>query len=84
LQLILLLEDKEMATKATPSRVKDDARPESELSQVLAHAATIGAIYGRGWGGLILLVAIIKATRGPLGLAALATVLVTALYKWWL
>jgi hypothetical protein len=73
-----------MAKDKTPVRVTDDARPESELSQVLAHAATVGATYGRGWGGLILLVAIIKATRGPLGLAALATVLVTAVYKWWL
>jgi hypothetical protein len=73
-----------MATKKTPARVSDGARPESDLSQVLAHGPALSSAYGRGWGGLLMLVAIMKATRGRLGLAAIVIVMMSAAYQFWL
>jgi hypothetical protein len=72
-----------MANSKTPQRVNDDARPESDLSQVLAHGPAMSAAYGRLWGGILMLAAIFKASRGPLGVAALLTVAATILYKHW-
>jgi hypothetical protein len=72
-----------MATETTPSRVNGSARPESDLSQVLSHGPALRRAYGRAGGGLLLLVAILKASRGPLGLAAIMTVAFTAAYKFW-
>ena len=73
-----------MTSRKAPERVNDGARPESDLSQVLAHGPALSAAYGRVIGGLLMLVAVIKTSRGSLGVAAIATVVFTAAYKFWL
>jgi hypothetical protein len=73
-----------MTGMQTPGRVNDDARRESDLSQVLAHGPALSFAYGRIWGGLLMLAAILKANRGPLGFAAAATVAGGILFRLWL
>ena len=72
-----------MISGKTPERVNDDARPESDLSQVLAHGPALSFASGRAWGGLLILVAILKASRGPLGFAAAVTVAGGVLCRIW-
>jgi hypothetical protein len=72
-----------MASSKTPQRVNDDARPESDLSQVLAHGPALSSAYGRVLGSLLVLAAVMKTSRGPLGVAAIITVVMTAAYKLW-
>lgn len=72
-----------MTGMQTPERVNDDARLESDLSQVLAHGPALSSAYGRAWGGLLMLAAILKANRGPLGLAAAVTVAGGILWRVW-
>lgn len=72
-----------MATSKTPVKVNGDARPESDLSQVLAHGPALSEAYGRIIGSVLVLAAVLKTSRGPLGVAALLTVAVTILYKLW-
>lgn len=72
-----------MTGRQTPERVSDDARSESDLSQVLAHGPALSFAYGRMWGGLLMLAAILRASRGPLGLAAAVTVAGGILWRFW-
>lgn len=72
-----------MTSRKTPVRVKDSARPESDLSQVLAHGPALSAAYGRIGGGFLMLAAILKASKGPLGVATAFTVVITVIYKLW-
>jgi hypothetical protein len=72
-----------MTSVKTPVRVNDEPRPESDLSQVLSHGPALSFAYGRAWGGLLILVAILKASRGPLGVAAALTVAAGFLFRLW-
>ena len=73
-----------MASSKTPVRVIDEARPESDLSQVLAHGPALSSAFGRIIGSLLVLVAVLKTSRGPIGWAAIITVALTVAYKLWL
>jgi hypothetical protein len=53
---------------------------ESDLSQVIAHGPALSTAYGRYLGALLMLFAIAKARRGPLGYATVIGVAATALY----
>ena len=70
-----------MVKEKLPARVGDGARPESDLSQVLAHGPAISMAYGKLWGGVIILAAVIKANRGPISYAAAGLILLGA--KMW-
>ncbi|MET0676264.1 MAG: hypothetical protein ABW175_10735 [Bradyrhizobium sp.] len=72
-----------MTGRNSPGRANDEVRPESDLSQVLAHGPALSFAYGRVWGGLLMLAAILKASRGPLGFAAAATVAGGILLRFW-
>ena len=70
-----------MAKDKTPGRANDVTRPEFDLSQVLAHGPALSSAYGRGWGGFLMLAAICKASRRPLGIATILTLAGFILYK---
>ena len=72
-----------MAKTKLPERVDDIARPESDLSQVLAHGPALSTAYGKMWGGLLMLAAIMKVSRGPLGIIAAISVVATVAYRFW-
>jgi hypothetical protein len=72
-----------MAIQKSPSQVNDVVRPESDLSQVLSHGPAMSTAYGKTWGGLIMLAAIMKASRGPVGIATAITLICTVAYKLW-
>ena len=72
-----------MASRKTPERVNDSARPEFDLSQVLAHGPALCSAYGRVLGSLLVVVALMKTNRGTVGLAAVVSVLVTAALNFW-
>ena len=72
-----------MTSWKTPEGVNDEARSKSDLSQVLAHGPALSSAYGRAWGGLLMLAAILKASRGPLGFAAAVTVAGGILCRIW-
>jgi hypothetical protein len=55
--------------------------PQSDLSQALAHGPALSQAYGPRIGALLLLVAIIKARSGPIGIAAGASFAAYALYQ---
>jgi hypothetical protein len=54
---------------------------ESDLSQILSHGPAYCAAYGRPLGALLMLFAITKARRGPIGIAAAATFVMTFFYN---
>ena len=72
-----------MAIRKTPKRVSGGLRPESDLSQVLAHGPAVCGAYGKHVGGFLMMIAIIKASRGPLGVLAVVSVLGTVAYRIW-
>jgi hypothetical protein len=72
-----------MANSKIRDRVNDDARSESDLSQVLAHGPALSAAYGRYMGAAIMMAAIMKASRGPLGIIAAISVIATVAYRYW-
>lgn len=72
-----------MAKKKTPKRVIDGVRAELEVSQVLAHGQALCAANGRPWGGFILLFAVSKTRKSAFGLAALATIVISAVTRLW-
>jgi hypothetical protein len=71
-------------TTDTPKPANGSLRPESELSQVLAHGPAYSQSYGRGLGAFIMMLAIMKASRGPLGFAAAITLVCSIAYKIWI
>jgi hypothetical protein len=72
-----------MANKRLPEAAGGEARPESNLSQVLAHGPAMSMAYGKLLGGLIMMTAILKASRGPLGIIAAISVVGTLAYRFW-
>lgn len=68
-----------MSRVAPPGRTKESPL-ESDLSQVIAHGPALSAAYGRTLGALLMMFAIAKARRGPLGIVTAAGVAVTAIY----
>jgi hypothetical protein len=46
----------------------------------MAHGPALCAAYGRFWGAVIMMLAITKARRGPIGIAAGAIMVATAVY----
>lgn len=70
-----------MAENRSPSRVNDSARPEADLSQVLRHGPAMSIAYGKALGSMILLAAIMKANRGPMGMAASIALTCTVAYR---
>jgi hypothetical protein len=70
-----------MTGRNTPERANDDARSASDLSQVLSHGPALSFAYGRLWGGLLMLAAILKASRGPLGFVAAVTLAGGVLFR---
>jgi hypothetical protein len=67
-----------MSDIASPRR--KEPPPESDLSQVMAHGPALSAAYGRFWGTVLMLVAITKARRGPLGFGAAASLVLAIFY----
>jgi hypothetical protein len=57
---------------------------QSDLSQAIAHGPALSQAYGPRLGALLLLVAIMKARSGPVGIAAGASFAVYALYQMFL
>jgi hypothetical protein len=72
-----------MTGRNAPERANDDARSASDLSQVLSHGPALSVAYGRLWGGLLMLAAILRASRGPLGFAAAVTLAGGILFRFW-
>jgi hypothetical protein len=70
-----------MANTKLPVRVDHRARSESDLSQILRHGPAMSAAYGKTWGGLLMLVAIVKASRGRLGIATAVIAIVAVVYR---
>ncbi|MFK4383109.1 hypothetical protein ABIA40_002517 [Bradyrhizobium sp. USDA 223] len=68
-----------MADVKLPQRAGDKARPESELSQILARAPELIAVAGPRYGTFLIFTAIMK-TRGPWGMAVGS--LAVLLYKY--
>jgi hypothetical protein len=66
-------------SETVPRRPKDPT-PESDLSQILSHGPAYCAAYGRTLAALLILVAITKARRGPIGITAAASVMLTFFY----
>jgi hypothetical protein len=54
------------------------------LRQVLADGPAYSTHYGKLWGGLIMLVAITKVRRGPVGIMAGITFVGAVIYNFWL
>jgi hypothetical protein len=48
----------------------------------MAHGPALCQAYGRFWGAVLMIIAITKARRGPLGYATIITVLGGAAYHW--
>lgn len=69
-----------MSSEPAPSRRKGPT-PESDLSQVIAHGPALCNSYGRFLGAILMMFAIAKARRGPLGYVALAGVALTVIYR---
>jgi hypothetical protein len=72
-----------MANSKTPLRRDHIAPSECDLSQVLAHGPALSLAYRKAWGGLLMLVAIMKANRGPIGIAAAVTLICAVAHKLW-
>jgi hypothetical protein len=70
-----------MGSDTVPRRLKGPPT-ESDLSQVMAHGPALCQAYGRFWGAVLMIIAITKARRGPLGYATIITVLGGAAYHW--
>jgi hypothetical protein len=70
-----------MANIKPPVRVDGPVRLESDLSQILAHGPAMRDAYGKTWGGLLMLVAIMKASRGPIGIIAAVIAVCTLVYR---
>jgi hypothetical protein len=66
-------------SETAPRRTKGPPL-ESDLSQVIAHGPALSAAYGRFLGATLMMFAIAKARRGPLGYLAGLGVAATALY----
>jgi hypothetical protein len=63
--------------------VSRKAQQQSDLSQVMSHGPALCAAYGRFWGAVIMMLAITKARRGPLGIAAGVTFFGYGIYRIW-
>lgn len=59
------------------------ASAQSDLSQVMAHGPAYREAYGRLLGAILMLFAIAKTRRGPLGIATLAGVIATFYHIYW-
>jgi hypothetical protein len=73
-----------MTNTTRPESGGDIAQPQSDLSQVLAHGPALSTAYGPIWGGVLMLAAIMKVSRGPVGIAAAVTIVFTAIYNFWI
>jgi hypothetical protein len=73
-----------MANTKLPERVGDIAPRQSDLSQILAHGPALSTAYGPIWGGMLMLAAIMKVSRGPVGIAAAVMIVFTAIYNFWI
>jgi hypothetical protein len=67
-------------SEPVPRRPKEPP-PESDLSQLMAHGPALCQAYGRFWGAIIMMFAIAKARRGPLGIATVVTVMAGVVYN---
>jgi hypothetical protein len=72
-----------MANSKTPLLMDHIALSECDLSQVLAHGSCAEPGLREGLGGLLMLVAIMKANRGPIGIAAAVTLICAVAHKLW-
>jgi hypothetical protein len=70
-----------MAENRSPSRVNASAWQEADLSQILRHGPAMRIAYGKALGSLIMLAAIMKANRGPMGMAAGIALTCTVAYR---
>jgi hypothetical protein len=68
-------------TVKVPNKAGGELRPESPLHEVLTHGPALSASYGRLLGGLLLLVALNKASKGSLGFVALASLVISLSYR---
>jgi hypothetical protein len=53
---------------------------QSDLSQVMAHGPALSQAFGPRLGALLMIFAIVKARRGPLGVIAVVMTVATAVY----
>jgi hypothetical protein len=66
-----------------PKSAKTNLHPESDLSQVLAHGPALSLAYGKTLGGVLMLVAILKVSRGSIGIAAAMSAVGMIACKFW-
>jgi hypothetical protein len=65
----------------TPIAAKRSSQQQSDLAQVLSHGPAHSQSYGKVLGALLMLFAITKTRRGPVGIAAAATFAMTIFYN---
>jgi len=68
-------------SEAVPKKAKTPPA-ESDLSQILAHGPAYRDAYGRPLGALLMMLAIGKVSKGPVGIAAAASVVMTVFYNY--